>query len=49
MIAANPGPRTANRMIVYAQAYFRSERVDPRGVRVCCATLSQREVMLMQR
>ena len=48
-IAADPGARTANRMIVYAQEYFRSERGDARGVRVCYATLSQREVMLIQR
>ena len=48
-IAADPGARTANRMIVYAQECFRSERGDPRGVRVCYATLPQREVMLIQR
>ena len=48
-IAADPGARTANRMIVHAQEYFRSERGDPQGVRVCYATLHQREVMLIQR
>ena len=48
-IAASPGARTANRMIVYAETFFRAGSADPWGARVYCATMSQQEVMLVQR
>ena len=47
-VAADPGARTANRMIVHAEALFRAGSVDPRGVRVYCATMAQQEVVLVQ-
>ena len=47
--AANPRARTANRMIIYAEAFFRSESVDTWSVQVYCASTTQHEVVLVQR